>query len=133
MAYMVFEVKGVGLVSGTDVFPEYWHIVEQLEKGKKWVCSVSWDFTKASKPSGITPPFLFDFEDDEDNVYFHFKGLGYFGTYYMVCDTEDEAKESFKKLVAWVYDKRADILGQSGDEFKKVREEFLKRQFKKVK
>lgn len=131
MATLVFEVEGLGFVSSVHDVPEYWHMVEETGKGQKWICGIVWDVSKANKPTGITPPKKFNADDEYAPTVL--KGSGYLGNYYMLHNSEEESMEAFKRLVAWVYDRRTTLLEKSTQEFKDGREEFLKRQFKKVK
>lgn len=133
MATLVFEVEGLGFVTSTFDVPEYWHVKAELEKGRRWICGIAWDVTKADKPSGITPPTEIDY-DVVTGATDVLKGANlWHGNYYMIANSKEESQEKFKKLVAWVYDRRTAILEKSTQEFKDGREEFLKRQFKKVK
>lgn len=132
MATLVFEVEGLGFVSSAFDVPEYWHMVEGAEKGQKWICGIAWDVTKADKPSGITPPTEIDY-DVVCGATDVLKGANWCGNYYMISSSKEESVEAFKRLVAWVYDRRISILEKSAQEFKDGREGFLKRQFKKVK
>ena len=68
MATLVFEVEGLGFVTSTFDVPEYRHMVEEAEKGQKWICGIAWDVTKADKPSGITPPKKFNAEEEYRNI-----------------------------------------------------------------
>lgn len=100
------------------------------EPDLKWVTGVTWDYIKADKPSGLTTPIQVDLNE----VYINdvLKGGQYFGKFFVVCDTEEEAKVAFKKLVEWLYEKRTDVLEQQAEDFKNGRGDFIQRQFKKV-
>lgn len=132
MATLVFEVEGLGLTTSAYNTPEYWQVKAELEKGRRWICGIAWDVTKADKPSGITPPTEIDY-DVVCGATDVLKGANWCGNYYMISNSKEESQGKFKKLVTWVYDRRVSILEKSAQEFKDGREEFLKRQFKKVK
>lgn len=96
----------------------------------KWLTGVCWDTGKADKPTALNLPQKINLE--EDPVYTKLKGWNSFGNYYMLFDSEEEAKEGFKKMCDWLYSKREAVLSRQLEDFKSKRGDFMKRQLKKV-
>lgn len=103
----------------------------KYNRSEKWLLGVCWDCSKADKPTALSTPHKVDL--DGDDAYDKIKGWNIFGNYYMVFDNEDEAKKGFIDLCDWLFDKRLKHLQQKHDDFLLKREDFMKRQAKKVK
>lgn len=101
-----------------------------IDGSVKWLTGVCWDTGKADKPTALNLPQKINLE--EDPVYTKLKGWNSFGNYYMLFETEEEAKEGFKKMCDWLYSKREAVLSKQLEEFKSKRGDFMKRQLKKV-
>lgn len=97
----------------------------------KWITGVCWDTYKADKPTALNLPQHINLEDD--SISLKLKGWNSFGNFYMLFETEEEAKEGFKKMCDWLYSKREAVLSKQLEEFQSKRGDFMKRQLKKVK
>lgn len=140
MEQIVVEIDGV-LKSWGDVcygseeeIQEYRdavvHARSSLGGSVKWLTGVCWDTSKADKPTALNLPQKIDLESEP--VYTKLKGWNSFGNYYMLFETEEEAKVGFKKMCEWLYSKREAVLSKQLEEFQSKRGDFMKRQLKKV-
>lgn len=102
---------------------------EELSKEGEWVCSVTWDVTKANKPSAINLPTKITNKGDPEYQF----NSGWYSDWMVVTKTKEECMEAFMLVCEYLYLKREQVLSAEVQKFTAQHESFMNRQKSKLK